>query len=185
MKTFEEMIEPLLISEGGFQDDPVDHGNWTGGRRGVGENKGTNWGISAARYPDLDIKALTREVATELYRRDFYRKYNMHRLPDHLKYIVFDHGVNCGPRRAIRMLQMLAGVRRDGIIGPITIAASRNVSIDDYSDARAQYYKRLVQHWPTHEKYLRGWLARVSISRRKASLAFEPSPIVKVNNHTA
>lgn len=44
---FDVVFERLMPHEGGFQCDPKDRGNWTGGRVGVGELKGTNRGIAA------------------------------------------------------------------------------------------------------------------------------------------
>ena len=53
----------VLGHEGGYTADPTDPGNWTGGAPGRGECRGTNWGISAASYPDLPIRALTPDQA--------------------------------------------------------------------------------------------------------------------------
>jgi lysozyme family protein len=49
MSHFDKAMLPLIEHEGGFQNDPDDSGNWTGGKVGVGELKGTKWGICAAR----------------------------------------------------------------------------------------------------------------------------------------
>ena len=59
--------------EGNYTDDPNDHGNWTGGRQGIGELKGTKYGISAASYPHLDIKNLTMQQADDIYYRDYWQ----------------------------------------------------------------------------------------------------------------
>lgn len=58
--------------EGGYQNNPNDIGNWTGCEIGVGINKGTNFGISACSYPDLDIINLTPQQAKEIFYRDFW-----------------------------------------------------------------------------------------------------------------
>lgn len=83
--------------EGGYQNVANDSGNWTGGKVGVGENKGTNFGISAASYPHLDIKNLTRQQADDIYRRDYWQASGADALPWPLCLLVFDtavlHGV--------------------------------------------------------------------------------------------
>ena len=61
---FERAFAVVLGHEGGYTADPADPGNWTGGAPGRGECRGTNWGISAASYPYLPIRALTRAVGT-------------------------------------------------------------------------------------------------------------------------
>lgn len=59
--------------EGGYSNDPDDIGNWTGCREGVGELKGTKYGISACSYPDLDIVHLTMAEADAIYYRDYWQ----------------------------------------------------------------------------------------------------------------
>ncbi len=168
---FKDMMQGLLKSEGGFQNDPVDHGNWTGGKRDKGLNKGTKYGISAARYPELHIRALRKEEAIAIYKRDFFDAPGISKLPVHLQYVVFDHGVNCGVGRAVRLVQMLGNVPADGIIGPNTIAAAQRVTLAAYSEARRRYYRNLVDAWPAHQKYLRGWLRRVDATERETIAA--------------
>lgn len=52
---------PLQVAAQTVTDDRNDKGNWTGGRVGVGQLKGTKYGISAAAYLHLGIKSLTLE----------------------------------------------------------------------------------------------------------------------------
>lgn len=109
--------------EGKFGADPYDRGNWTGGAMGVGELKGTKFGISAAAYPDLDIENLTFDDAVGIYQRDYLAKIRGADLPPPLALLVFDFAVNSGVREAIDKLQLVVGADRDGVIGDQTIAA--------------------------------------------------------------
>jgi lysozyme family protein len=59
---FLRAFELLVGHEGGFTDDPRDTGSWTGGNAGAGQLKGRKYGISAASYPNLDIKNLQLAV---------------------------------------------------------------------------------------------------------------------------
>jgi lysozyme family protein len=83
--------------EGGYQNVANDAGNWTGGAVGVGENKGTKYGISAASYPNLDIINLTQEQANEIYRRDYWQASGADKQPWPLCLLMMDtavlHGV--------------------------------------------------------------------------------------------
>lgn len=94
---FERSMTFLRKWEGGFQNNPEDHGNWTGGRKGVGELKGTKFGISAASYPDLDIVNLTQEQADAIYRRDYWQRSGADKLQWPACLLIFDtavlHGV--------------------------------------------------------------------------------------------
>lgn len=83
--------------EGDYSDTPEDHGNWTGGRKGVGELKGTKYGISAGSYPHLDIRNLTMQQADDIYFRDYWQASGANKLPWPYCLLVFDtaalHGV--------------------------------------------------------------------------------------------
>ena len=60
MDNFERCFAFTLGAEGGYSNNPADPGNWTGGAVGNGELRGTNFGISASAYPQLDIANLTQ-----------------------------------------------------------------------------------------------------------------------------
>ncbi len=95
----------VLDSEGGLSLDPRDRGNWTGKNPGVGELRGTKYGISAAAYPDLDIANLTREDASAIYRRDYFDAVGANNLPPALAVVAFDIAVNSGVGRLRQWLQ--------------------------------------------------------------------------------
>lgn len=104
--------------EGGLSTDPEDHGNWTGGRKGQGELKGTNFGISAASYPHLDIRNLTMQQADEIYFRDYWQAAGADKLPWPACLIVFDTAVLHGVGTA-RKWQQEVGTN------PLAFAAKR------------------------------------------------------------
>ena len=95
---FNEAIERVLSHEGGYVNNPADPG---------GE---TQWGISKRSYPNVDIKALTRSQAVEIYRRDFWGAVNADDMPDGVAYQTLDFAVNSGVGTAIRYMQRALGV---------------------------------------------------------------------------
>lgn len=116
-------IDFVMDHEGGFQNRPDDPGNWTGGKPGKGERRGTKYGISSASYPDLDIPNITQSQAANIYRRDYYAPAGCDMLPFPLALALFDACVNQGLPWATRELQKVLGVPADGKIGPVTIKA--------------------------------------------------------------
>jgi lysozyme family protein len=123
MDAFEQAFKVVVGHEGGYTANPADPGNWTGGRCGAGACHGTNFGISAAAYPQLDIAALTLEQAQDIYRRDYWDRVQCGKLPASLALLVFDAAVTNGVARAARWLQAAVKVPQDGTIGPATLAA--------------------------------------------------------------
>lgn len=117
--TFDQALARVLRHEGGYVCDPRDPG---------GETK---WGISKRSYPTLDIKALTREDAAAIYRRDFWHVLKADTLPPAVAFQVFDLAVNSGIGTAIRLYQRALGVADDGHFGPVSDAAARRMPEGD------------------------------------------------------
>lgn len=153
MMNFEQAIEIVLKSEGGYSIDPHDAG---------GE---TNFGISKRQYPDLDIKNLTLKHARMIYERDYWNKVQAMALPEGIRLMVFDTAVNQGVSSAIVMLQNLVKTSKDAIIGPNTIKAvesyknSFGVSVmaTEYARMRSLKYIRTKGF----EHFGKGWINRV------------------------
>lgn len=157
---FSRAIEVILKNEGGYINDPKDLG---------GETK---FGISKRSYPHLDIKNLTREQAIQIYRQDWWQRYNYENIKDEqLAIKVFDFAINMGAIPAHRLLQesvnFISGrnLDVDGIIGPLSLNA-----INQFPDQKrllstlqfhaARYYHSLVVVRPANGEFLVGWLNR-------------------------
>ena len=145
--TFDEAFEFVFNEEGGYVNDPDDPG---------GE---TSHGISKKSFPHLNIKGLTKETVKPLY-RIYWDAIKGDYLPPWLRLPVFDFGFNAGTKTAIKLLQRLADVEPDGMIGKITLAAAVTVSNSEYLQARKDYYDGLVKKRPVMRKFLKGWKAR-------------------------
>jgi len=157
---FRRAVEFTLAAERGYSADPTDKGNWTGGAVGQGELKGTNFGISAASYPSLDIKALTREDAIAIYHRDYWNAVHGDALPFAIALVMFDTTVNGGA--PVRWLQLsIPGVTVDGQLGPATIAAAHRAP-DPVGVALRILRRRLLFNagLPSWKLYGAGWTQR-------------------------
>jgi lysozyme family protein len=125
---FQAALAFTLPIEGGFQNDYNDPGNWTGGAVGSGRLVGTNFGISAASFPNLDIADLTLDQAKAIYQTRYFDAIDGNALPDLLAIVTFDAAVNSGTFQADKWLQRALGVPDDGDIGPVTLRAAQNAS---------------------------------------------------------
>ena len=150
---FDDIIEVVLEHEGGYVNDPDDPG---------GE---TNFGIAKRSHPDVDIANLTEEGAKEIYYQDYWMKNRVPQMPEDLKHIYFDMCVNQGKGRAVKIMQRAAnakgaGLKVDGGMGPMTIAAMGGVELDRVRAYRVKYYADLVTRKPDLEKFYFGWFRR-------------------------
>lgn len=159
---FERCIARVLEHEGGYSRLRADPGNWTGGKVGIGELKGTKYGIAANTYPTLDIERLTLADAKAIYRRDFWMPARCDDVPDVLRFQLLDAAVNHGIGRALKLLQRSLGVVEDGVIGPRTLAAMRAVEPNDlalrFIAVRIQFYTDLRDF----DVFGRGWTRRMA-----------------------
>ena len=160
MSGFDKAFDYVIGREGTYDDDPEDDGNWTGGKQGVGELKGTKYGISAAAYPDFDIESLTLAQAKEIYLRDYWNKVQCDSWAPGLALCMFDCAVNQGVGRAVRCLQRAAGVNDDGKIGPHTREAVSRMdpltAVEYFQAERIIEYAQAAR-W---ERFKRGWSRR-------------------------
>jgi lysozyme family protein len=147
-------IERILSHEGGYVNNASDPG------------LETQWGISKRSYPTLDIKALTRPQAIEIYRRDFWNAMNADNMFDSVAFQTLDFAVNSGISTATRCLQRALGVADDGHFGPISIAAAASMSESDQImrlNAERLDFMRKLAVWPTFGS---GWAGRIAQNLR-------------------
>lgn len=137
-------VDRLLRIEGGFVDDPADHGGAT--KYGISlrflaaEGKLDLDGDRIADF-DLDmdgdidgqdIRKLTRGDARFLYNRCFWQRIEAETFPPPLGEMMFDQAVNGGLRAARKLLQhaintigrkyryRTIALKVDGVVGPVT-----------------------------------------------------------------
>ena len=148
MTAWDTAIGHVLQAEGGYVDNPRDPG---------GE---TNFGISKRAYPALDIRALTPEAATAIYRRDYWDACQCDKLPGPVAVVLFDAAVNQGVGAAVRMLQHALRVAEDGAIGVQTLdAVAHRGTVQLAKRLMALRIKRYAAtaNWDT---FADSWLAR-------------------------
>lgn len=160
--TFDKAFARLIGLEGKFSDNPQDDGNWTGGRQGRGELKGTKYGIAARSYPHLDIQNLTLDQAKAIYLEDFWNLIGQ--AHGAVKFQLFDAAVNHGNGNAVRMLQRAVNVADDGAWGPLSQAALEAMeSSGGHNDVLLRFLGYRFLFWASLQKFDtfgRGWTRR-------------------------
>lgn len=156
---FDAAFEHVLGLEGGYVNHPKDPGgetNW-----GI-----THWTLEAAKERGIvpretTVRGLTNEQAKVIYRVMYWDEAGCDKLPFPLAVFVFDAAVNQGHIPAIRVLQEALGVRSDGILGPVTLAAAR--ATDKLEAASIYMAHRALRYTRTRnfETFGLGWLKRL------------------------
>jgi lysozyme family protein len=171
---FEQCLAIVLDKEGGFSDHPQDKGGPT--NLGITWRTFAQWkGLNPDEQTEAgraalveELKALNRREAAEIYRANYWLPMRCGDLPPAAALMVFDFGVNAGPKTAVQLLQRVAGVTADGSVGPMTLAAVRALDagrlVDQLAEARLAHYRGL----PDFATFGAGWAAR---TEQVASLA--------------
>lgn len=128
---FDECVEIILKHEGGYVNSLKDPG---------GE---TNFGISKRAYPKMDIKNLTRQQATAIYKQDYWDRLNVDKLDPWLQLSYFDCAINQGPKRASHLLEQCSTLKGRELL-------------QKFTNLRLKYYMDLPS-WSTFGK---GWMNR-------------------------
>ena len=170
---FDACMPFIFKAEGGYSDNPADPGG------------PTNFGVTLATLkayegnPNLTadaVKALTPEMAKEIYRTAYWNRMQCGALPAGLDLEVFDFGVNSGPAESVKTLQRIVGVTQDGSIGPITLAAVGQFNVGDliarFAQARLVFYQGL--NMPEFEQ---GWATRVAQIQTAATQMLDASQV--------
>ncbi len=156
---FRRCIDKLLTLEGGY----VNHKSDKGGE--------TKFGISKRAYPTVNIAALTRDDATQIYHKDYWSPLHLDEFAsEELASAVFDMGVNAGIGRAAKLLQTAVNnlgkpLSVDGHIGRATVAMVNNfpeeLLLDEFKTECCRHYDRIVANDPTQAVFLKGWKRRI------------------------
>lgn len=163
--SIDEIIDEIIDREGRvYTNHPADRGGPT--KFGVTlktlrEFRGTS--VSAQ-----DVRTLSEHEARLVYRSLYIIRPKFNRISDTaLRRSVIDFGVNHGVVRAARNLQVVLGVKPDGIVGPITLGAAngrpqvRSLNIE-FNKRRLEYMARIVRDDPSQAVFILGWVRRVN-----------------------
>jgi lysozyme family protein len=160
---FKASLALVLKSEGGNNDDPLDHGGRTS--RGITQREYDAWRKERGQAP-LDVWKAPQTDIVAIYHDEYWDPL-CDSLPAGVDYIVFNNNVLDGPVRSTILLQRALGVTDDGRVGPVTRAAIKAANpgtlIAKLSVVSSDFYRSL--HQP---KFLNGWLNRVAFVQKNA-----------------
>lgn len=180
-KAFEWAVRHTLEAEGVFSDHAWDPGGAT--KYGVTE--------AVARHHGHDVRALTVDQATEIYRRDYWDALGLDEVAAaswRVALEIFDTAVNAGPSRATRIAQEALSVvfgkvvAVDGKMGPQTrgalldvIAKYEHHLVAALNGFQFAYYTWLLRReHPAAGPAIKGWMRRLETPHPPARIG--PAP---------
>lgn len=151
---FDECFAALIAHEGDF----ADLGNDPGGKTRFGVTEAV---ARAAGYGG-DMRQLPLSLANTIYRSQYWDAVRGDELPDSVRYYIFDAAAASGVRQSILWLQKALGVPADGVLGPVTLAASHAANPDRLKARLLSQRLRFMaglSNWPS---FSRGWSRRIA-----------------------
>ncbi len=187
-------IHKIIDEEGGFvyTDHPVDpdRGTYAGIRyitykRYVNRVNGV---ITPITFKEMALDGLLKDIVLNIYNTEYFHMMNLEKLPSRLIMPVFSCGVNCGTRKAIKILQKTANelnednltLKVDGINGTKTsnrvykltyTPASgpykagvdlTNIIRNTFIKNWIRYYCKIAAHDNVKTIFLLGWFNRAN-----------------------
>ena len=165
MSPFDKALAFVLRQEGGYVNDPDDPGGAT--NYGVTQKAFDRWLASIGREP-YPVKEIVSSDVRLFYHDWYWVATKADEMDWPLQLVFFDGAVNKGAVKHLheqdtmsRLLQRAAGVDVDGMVGPKTLAAAKDVSPHDLLWARVGFYRRLAKRKRRLLKFLPGWIRRM------------------------
>lgn len=157
-ENLEFALKCVALSEGGYVNNPRDPGGPTD--RGITQRTFDAYNERKG-LPKKPVRGISKELADRIIADNYFRPIRFDDLPAGLDYSVADFAVNSGVRRAVIELQKIVGVKQDGVIGDLTLAALEHFKplelIIAYNAARMKFLKGLS----TWADFKNGWTRRV------------------------
>jgi lysozyme family protein len=159
----DEILDEIIKAEGSrYTNRPNDRGG------------PTKYGVTLKAYRDyvdenateLTIRNLTEAEARAFYNRFYITEPKFDKIHPLVMPLVVDCGVNHGQKRAAKWFQKAVGATEDGVIGPKTLEAARDVpstviylSICAY---RIRFYGAIVNRDHSQAEFISGWNNRAA-----------------------
>ena len=161
------MLIPFIKKwEGGYVDDPDD----TGGATNMGVTMATYEAYCRKKgYPrptKCRLKAMSDATWKEIFKTMYWDKCQGDRINSQSVANMLVDWYWCSGNKAAKKTQKVLGLKQDGIIGPLSIAAINSKSplplFGMIAEERRAFIRNIVESNPVKRKYLRGWMNRIN-----------------------
>jgi lysozyme family protein len=158
---FEKAFKLIIDAEGGFTNNPADHGG------------PTNWGITQNEINKFlghtasleEVKTFPLESAKKIYKAKYWDHMHLDQINNKLlKVLLFDQGVNRGCGTAILSIQRIVGAKADALMDTETIdfinASDHLKTCFKFIEEAQKSYVQICKKNPSQMVFLSGWINR-------------------------
>jgi len=176
MSNFDSAIKVVLLHEGGWVDDPNDLGGETNFGVSIRFIKAEgltpkDLGLDVATFEPNCLKKLTKEKASDIFKRFFWDRYGFAAIIDPtVATKCFDMSVNMGGTASAKCAQRAVNLlipnklTVDGGWGKLTFGAINGLDpkqfIKAYSGTLADYYEAIIVARPKNAVFRKNWMRR-------------------------
>lgn len=152
--------------EGGFVNDASDHGGET--NKGVTIGTYTTYRKSKGlpKPTVSDLKRMTDAEWLEIFKSMYWDKFCADSILSQSVANICVDWIWMSGVTAIKRVQKVLGVKRDGVVGPKTLSAINSVSalplFGMIKAERKRYYDEICRKRPDNKKFLKGWMNRLN-----------------------
>ncbi len=167
MAQFNSFFKNLMVLEGGFVDDPKDHGGATFRGLTLYTWEKSGWDKNHDDHIDIaDLKLITPEDAAKVYKLLYWDYIKGDEINSQsIAEIIFDWAVNSGTATATKKVQSLLGIKADGVFGPNTLKAVNQAIPQNLFEliksSRIAFYASIIKRDPSQIKFKNGWNNRI------------------------
>lgn len=171
---FDGCLRFVLTMEGGFVDNPDDHGGAT--NHGITQVNYDAWRRAQA-LPVRDVRLIAMDEVAAIYRSNYWDGVHGDYVAMPLCLVLFDTAVNCGVGEACKMLNSALGLGEGKLWSDATSDRYHSLNSAGIANTsarilalRREFYERIAQN-PGQAQFLDGWLNRIRSLSNTAGLA--------------
>lgn len=164
MALFKIAYELLMKDEGGFSNNPIDRGGPT--NRGITQASWDNFRKRCKSPMPADVFDLQPDQIYNFYLNEYWLAMQCGKINSQsLANAVLSMGVLCGAGTIVKILQIIVGVKEDGIIGLKTIEAVNKMPewlLGTFCDKVQERFESIAANNPSQKIFLKGWNNRIN-----------------------
>ena len=164
-----ELVPIIKKAEGGFSNHPLDKGGATNSGITIGTYR-HYCKLKGKKTPTVtDLKRMSDDEWLDVFKTLFWNPFRADEIMSQsIANICVDFGWASGTVTAIKHIQDVLGVKRDGIVGSVTLNAingwpNQEELFNLIKNKRKWHFDRIVAKNPSQKVFIRGWYARLAL----------------------